>query len=133
MILPSVFRTSAFSHNQDQCGHQSALRNRISSQSRIGGIGSTETGCDESEDPADLAGCPWQNPYVERLIDTVCRECLDQMLIFGEAHLRRILSGHVKFCNGVSTRWALGKKTPSGRTVLRTGVVIATKGHLSRS
>ena len=41
-----------------QCGHQSALRNRISSQSQIGGIRSTETCCDESEDPgsADLAG-----------------------------------------------------------------------------
>jgi len=41
-----------------QCVHQSALCNRISSQSRIGGIRSTETCCDESEDPgsADLAG-----------------------------------------------------------------------------
>ena len=114
MILPSVFRTSAFSRNQDQCGHQSALRNRISSQSRIGGIRSTETCCDESEDPADLAGCHWQNPYVERLIDTVCRECRDQMLIFGEAHLRHILSGYVKYYNGIRTHWAPGKKTSQG-------------------
>src|SRR5262249_2124560 len=30
---------------------------------------------------------PWQNPYVERLIGTVRRECLDRVLIFGEAHL----------------------------------------------
>jgi transposase InsO family protein len=35
---------------------------------------------------------PWQNGYAERLIGTVRRECLDRMLIFGEAHLRRILS-----------------------------------------
>jgi transposase InsO family protein len=37
-------------------------------------------------------GSPWQNPYVERLIGTVRRECLDGMLVFGEAHLRQILS-----------------------------------------
>ena len=39
-------------------GHQFALCNRISSQSRIGGIRSTQTCCDESENPgsADLAG-----------------------------------------------------------------------------
>jgi transposase InsO family protein len=35
-------------------------------------------------------GSPWQNAYVERLIGTVRRECLDRMLIFGEAHLRRV-------------------------------------------
>ena len=34
---------------------------------------------------------PWQNGYAERLIGTVRRKCLDGMLIFGEAHLRRIL------------------------------------------
>src|SRR5262249_1180311 len=34
---------------------------------------------------------PWQNPYVERLIGTIGRECLDHMIVFGEAHLRRIL------------------------------------------
>jgi hypothetical protein len=39
-------------------------------------------------------GSPWQNPYVERLIGTVRRECLDQMLVFGEAHLRQILSAY---------------------------------------
>jgi hypothetical protein len=32
-------------------------------------------------------GSPWQNPYLERLIGTVRRECLDGMLVFGEAHL----------------------------------------------
>ena len=37
-------------------------------------------------------GSPWQNAYGERLIGTVRRECLDRMLIFGQSHLRRILS-----------------------------------------
>ena len=34
---------------------------------------------------------PWQNPYVERLIGTVRRECLDHVIILSEEHLRRIL------------------------------------------
>jgi transposase InsO family protein len=38
-------------------------------------------------------GSPWQNGCAERLIGTLRRECLDQVAIFGEMHLRRILSG----------------------------------------
>jgi transposase InsO family protein len=34
------------------------------------------------------AGSPWQNGYAERLIGTIRRECLDHMIVFGEAHLR---------------------------------------------
>jgi transposase InsO family protein len=35
---------------------------------------------------------PWQNGIAERLIGTLRRECLDQLVVFGEAHLRRVLS-----------------------------------------
>jgi transposase InsO family protein len=42
---------------------------------------------------------PWQNPYVERLIGTVRRECLDRVLIFGEAHLRQTLSSYAAYYN----------------------------------
>ena len=65
-------------------------------------------------------GSPWQNPYVERLIGTVRRECLDQMLVFGEAHLRQILSANAAYYNQVRTHLALAKerlsfpKIPSG-------------------
>jgi transposase InsO family protein len=52
---------------------------------------------------------PWQNPYVERLIGTVRRECLDRMLVFGEAHLRQILSAYAAYYNQVRTHLALGK------------------------
>src|SRR5262249_2194693 len=47
-----------------------------------------------------MARSPWQNPYVERLIGTVRRECLDRMLIFGEAHLRQILSSYAALQRG---------------------------------
>jgi len=40
------------------------------------------------------ARSPWQNACVERLIGSIRRECLDHMIVFGEAHLRRILRGY---------------------------------------
>jgi len=35
---------------------------------------------------------PWQNAYVERVIGSIRRECLDHIVIFNERHLRRVLS-----------------------------------------
>jgi len=42
---------------------------------------------------------PWQNPYAERLIGTLRRECLDHVLIFGERDLRRILALYSSYYN----------------------------------
>jgi transposase InsO family protein len=68
---------------------------------------------------------PWQNPYVERLIGTVRRECLDRVLIFGEAHLRQILSSYAAYYNEIRTQLALGKDAPAGRAVQRSGAIVA--------
>ena len=38
---------------------------------------------------------PWQNPYVERLIGSLRRECLDHIIVLSETHLRRVLSGYL--------------------------------------
>jgi len=70
-------------------------------------------------------GSPWQNAYVERLIGSVRRECLDRLLIFGEAHLRRVLASYAAYYNQVRTRLALGKDAPLGRAVQRSGVIVA--------
>ena len=35
---------------------------------------------------------PWQNPYVERLIGSIRRECLDHIIVLHERHLQRILT-----------------------------------------
>src|SRR5450830_548819 len=43
-------------------------------------------------DRPNLPRSPWQNGHMERLIGTLRRECLDQVLIIGEAHLRQILT-----------------------------------------
>jgi transposase InsO family protein len=37
---------------------------------------------------------PWQNGFAERLIGSIRRECVDQVIVFGEAHLRRILRSY---------------------------------------
>jgi hypothetical protein len=44
------------------------------------------------------------NAYVECLIGTVRRECLDRLLIFGEAHLRRVLASYAAYYNQVRTQ-----------------------------
>ena len=50
-------------------------------------------------------GSPWQNGHMERLIGTVRRECLDRMLIFGESHLRRVLTLYASYYNEWIRRW----------------------------
>ena len=37
---------------------------------------------------------PWQNPFVERIIGSIRRECLNHVIIFDERHLRRVLSSY---------------------------------------
>ena len=70
-------------------------------------------------------GSPWQNGYAERLIGTLRRECLDQMVIFGEAHLRRILSAYAAYYNQARTHLALRKDAPLHRAVQRSGAIVA--------
>ena len=66
-------------------------------------------------------GSPWQNGYAERLIGTLRRECLDQVLIFGETHLRRILSAYAAYYNRARTHLALQKDAPLHRAVQWSG------------
>jgi transposase InsO family protein len=70
-------------------------------------------------------GSPWQNGYAERLIGTLRRECLDQIVIFGEAHLRRILSAYATYYNQARTHLALQKDAPLHRAVQRSGAIVA--------
>jgi transposase InsO family protein len=70
-------------------------------------------------------GSPWQNGYAERLIGTLRRECLDQMLIFGEMHLRRILSDYAAYYNQARIHLALQKDAPLHRAVQRSGAIVA--------
>ena len=70
-------------------------------------------------------GSPWQNGYAERLIGTLRRECLDQVVIFSEMHLRRILSVYAAYYNQARTHLALQKDAPLHRAVQRSGAIVA--------
>jgi transposase InsO family protein len=69
---------------------------------------------------------PWQNPYVERLIGTLRRDCLDHVLISGERHLRQVLTAYPLYYNEARTHLGLGKDTPLGRAAQRSGRITAT-------
>ena len=64
---------------------------------------------------------PWQNPYVERRIGSVRRECLDHSIILNERHLRRILGSYLDYYHGSRTHLSIGKDTPDGRPVQPAG------------
>ena len=59
----------------------------------------------------------WQNPFAERLIGSLRRECLDHVIILSEQHLRRVLSRYVSYYHGARTHLALEKDTPTPRRV----------------
>ena len=60
---------------------------------------------------------PWQNPYVERVIGSIRRECLDQVIVFNERHLRQMLRSYVSYYQHSRTHLALGKDTPEPRAI----------------
>src|SRR5215475_10205312 len=45
---------------------------------------------------------PWQNGFVERLIGSIRRECVDHIIVLGEVHLRRILKSYARYYNRAS-------------------------------
>ena len=67
---------------------------------------------------------PWQNPYVERVIGSIRRECLDHVIVFNERHLRRVLGTYVAYYQRSRTHLALGKDAPVERAVQPTGRIV---------
>ena len=51
-----------------------------------------EAGAMGIRDKPIAPGSPWQNGFAERLIGSIRRECVDHVIVLGEAHLRRILT-----------------------------------------
>ena len=68
---------------------------------------------------------PWQNAYVERLIGSIRRECLDHMIVFGEAHLRRILGAYAIYYNASRTHHSLNKDAPFHRPMECLGTIMS--------
>jgi len=76
---------------------------------RVKGIGITEV--------LTAPQSPWQNPFAERLIGSIRRECLDHVVVLGERHLRRILTAYFAYYHRTRTHLSLGKDAPDGRNI----------------
>ncbi len=74
---------------------------------------------DRSTAPAS----PWQNGFAERLIGSIRRECVDHFIVFGEAHLRRILRDYAGYYNDIRTHRSLDKDAPVSRAIQRAGII----------
>jgi len=66
-----------------------------------------------------LTACrsPWQNAYVERVIRTIRRECLDPMIVMGEGHCRRLLTADARYYNEARPHKSLEGNSPTPRWV----------------
>src|SRR5450830_73103 len=66
---------------------------------------------------------PWRNGFAERLIGSIRRECVDHIVVLGEAYLRRILKSYAGYYNDVRMHRSLDKDVPVSRPVQRTGSI----------
>ena len=60
---------------------------------------------------------PWQRAYVERVIGSVRRECLDHVIVFQERSLRRILASYFEYYHESRTHLSLAKDSPEPRPI----------------
>jgi transposase InsO family protein len=67
---------------------------------------------------------PRQNAYVERLVGSVRRECVDQVVVLGERHLRHVLLSYMKYYNETRTHLSLNKDAPIPRAVQAAGRIL---------
>jgi putative transposase len=71
---------------------------------------------------------PWQNAYVERVIGSIRRECLDHVIVLNEVGLQRVLARYGAYYMRCRTHLALAKGSPEPRAVQRpsAGRIVAT-------
>jgi transposase InsO family protein len=70
-------------------------------------------------------GSPWQNGFAERLIGSIRRECIDHLVVLGEAHLRRILTKYAAYYNELRTHRSLNKDAPIHRAIQYAGDIVS--------
>ena len=81
---------------------------------RVAGLGITEV--------LTAPRSPWQNPYAERLIGSVRRECLDPVVVLNSSHLHRIVSEYLAYYHRTRTHLSLCKDSPESRPIHPPGV-----------
>jgi putative transposase len=60
---------------------------------------------------------PWQNPFAERLIGSIRRECLNHVIVLGERHLRWTLKRYLRYYLDSRTHLSLEKDAPNPRAI----------------
>ncbi|MCH7886110.1 MAG: transposase [Planctomycetes bacterium] len=60
---------------------------------------------------------PWQNPYVERLIGSIRRECINHVIVYNDRHLKRLLRSYFAYYHTARTHLALDKQCPQRRPI----------------
>jgi putative transposase len=60
---------------------------------------------------------PWQNPYAERIIGSIRRECLNHVIVLNEVHLQRILTLYFEYYHAVRPHLSLNRNSPIPREV----------------
>jgi transposase InsO family protein len=68
---------------------------------------------------------PWQNAFVERVIGSIRRECLDHVIVLNEESLRRTLCSYIGYYHASRLHLSLEKDSPSPRSVQSVGSVVA--------
>ncbi len=70
---------------------------------------------------------PWQSPFVERVIGSIRRECLDHVIVLNERHLRRNLASYLDYYHRSRCHLSLDKDAPFGRPVqpVSSGEIVA--------
>src|SRR5215510_9598998 len=70
------------------------------------------------------ARSPWQNPFAERLIGSIRRECLNHIIVLGERHLRWTLKRYVRYYLDSRSHLSLEKDSPNSRPVQSVGEIV---------
>ena len=65
---------------------------------------------------------PWQRAYVERVIGSIRRECLDPVIGLQESSLRRTLTSYFDYYHRSRTHLSLGKDSPEPRPIQPPGI-----------
>lgn len=68
---------------------------------------------------------PWQNAFVERLIGSIRRECLDHVVVLNQRHLRKMLKSYLAYYHRSRTHLALEKDAPEPREIMNRGRIVA--------
>lgn len=67
---------------------------------------------------------PWQNPYAERVIRSIRRDCLNRVIVLSEKHLRRILHNYFNYYHNWRTHLSLDMDCPESRPVQAKGKIL---------